>query len=208
MIIFLGEGFFVFLVLLGFLAIFGLFGSAYALLQVVLEHWYILLIAMIIKGLIDYFLYSKIANKTKTRSIKEKKTFQKARNQVIITNTMTNVIIFISMCLFLYSEMKIINDHMFLSIVYGIIYLAGIFGIFLSTCLNALTCMEKAEFKLENWIGGTLSTSPINKLKKMQVLVCVVFAISLIIPSFFLKFVVLCASTAMVYYICIESSFG
>lgn len=206
MIIFFGEGFMAFLVILGLLAVLGVFGTANALIQVILDHWYILLLAMIVKNLLDYFLYSKIAEKTKTRSDNDKMLLKKSKNQMMICNTITNVIIFCSMCFFLKFEINIINNHMFLSVIYAVIYFAGLFGVFLQTCIQALGVLDGAKHELKEWIGGTYDSSPAVKLKKWQVVACMTFAISSIIPSLFWKFVLLCISVPALFYLCCVSS--
>lgn len=209
MIIFFGEGFIVFLVILGFLAVLGVFGAANALLQVVLDHWYILLLAMLVKNFLDYFLCSKIAKNTKTRTANDKIVLKKSKNQMMICNTITNIIIFCSMYLFLKFEISIINDHMFLSVIYAVIYFAGILGVFLQTCMQESCCfdifLDRSSIRLEKWIGGTYD-SPVIKYKKWQVAACTIFTISLIVPSLFWKFVLLCISVVALFYTCCESS--
>ena len=198
MIIFFGEGFITFLVILGFLAILGVFGAANTLLQVILDHWYILLLAMLIKNFLDYFLYSTMAKNTTTRSVNDKIVLKKAKNQMMICNTITNIIIFCSMYLFLKFEITIIDDHMFLSVIYAIVYFTGILSVFLQTCIQASRCfdifLDGSNLELEKWIGGTYDSSPAIKYKKWQVVVCAIFTISLIIPSLFWKFMLLSLS--------------
>lgn len=209
MIIFFGEGFFLFLIFLGLLAVLGVFGTANIFLQVILDHWYILLLAMAVKSLLDCFLYYKIAKKTKTRNADDKILLKKNKNQMIICNTIINIILFCSMYLFLQFEMSIISDHMFLSVIYAIVYFAGIFGAFLQTCLQASLCfsafVDKSNIKMETWIGG-YGSSPTVKYKKWQVVASIIFTISLIVPSLFWMFVLLCISVVALFYTSISSS--
>lgn len=205
MIIFFNMGFIFLVVLLLIFLVIGGFGIANAFLQAILDHWYILLLAMAVKSLLDCFLYYKIAKKTKTRNADDKILLKKSKNQMIICNTIISIILFCSMYLFLQFEMSIISDHMFLSVIYAIVYFAGIFGAFLQTCLCFSAFVDKSNIEMETWIGG-YGSSPAVKYKKWQVVASIIFTISLIVPSLFWMFVLLCISVVALFYTSISSS--